>query len=247
MIEMIQGNCMDYMAKCKDNEFDLAITSPPYNMNLRVNQKLDGYCSRQICKEISTKYNNFNDNLTMDEYEYFLDQVISELIRVSKLTFFNIQMITGNKPALFKIIGKYSSYIKELIIWDKGKGQPAIANNVLNSSFELILIFSKNSITRAFDECNFSRGTLDNIWRIDKEKSTDSTHKAVFPKLLIEKILYNFSKHGDKVIDPFMGTGTTAICAHNLKCDFLGIELDQEYYDLACERFKRETAQTTLF
>lgn len=123
-VELLNIDCMEYMAAQPDNSFDLAITSPPYNMNLRVRN--GEYCSRQIVKELSTKYKNYSDNLPMDDYLEFLDETVRELLRVSHTVFFNIQMITGNKPALFKLLGKYAEQVKELIIWDKGIGQPAI-------------------------------------------------------------------------------------------------------------------------
>ncbi|MBX2930418.1 MAG: site-specific DNA-methyltransferase [Chitinophagaceae bacterium] len=59
-------NCLDTLKKMPDNFIDLVITSPPYNMNLRIRN--GQYCSRQIVKEFSTKYDGFDDNLPIDEY-----------------------------------------------------------------------------------------------------------------------------------------------------------------------------------
>ena len=114
LLDIKNIDCMKLMKDYSDGHFDLAITSPPYNMNLRVNSKGNGYCSRQLVKELSTKYNGYDDNLPMEDYEMFLDKILKELTRVSKLVFFNIQMITGNKPALFRLIGKYAEQIKEI-------------------------------------------------------------------------------------------------------------------------------------
>ena len=224
MIELHNIDCMEYMKGLDDNAFDICVTSPPYNMNLRVNSKGDGYCSRQIVKEISTKYAGFDDNLPMQEYEDFICGVASELLRVSKMVFFNIQMITGNKPALFKFFGRFADDIKELIIWDKTKGQPAIGEGVLNSCYELIIVLGGKPITRAFQNPSFSRGTLDNIFRIPAKKSPVNNHQASYPLALTDCILHNFSKKGDKVFDPFLGTGTTAISAHYGGFDFVGCE-----------------------
>jgi DNA modification methylase len=140
-----------------------------------------------------------------------------------------------------------SEHIKELIIWDKGSGQPAIGSGVLNSSFELILVLGGNPITRAFKDPSFDRGKLDNIFRIGKSKATGMDHKASFPILLPETILRNFAVSGQRVFDPFVGTGTTAIAAHYFGVDFVGCELDEDYYKAAKERFNIETAQETLF
>jgi len=238
---------MKLMKDYSDGHFDLAITSPPYNMNLRVNSKGNGYCSRQLVKELSTKYNGYDDNLPMEDYEMFLDKILKELTRVSKLVFFNIQMITGNKPALFRLIGKYAEQIKEIAIWDKGHAQPAIGSGVMNSRYEFILILGDRPITRAFSASKFDRGCLDNLWEIKKQPSSVTGHGASYPVSLVEHILKNFSHAGDCVIDPFLGTGTTAIACHYAGCHFTGSELNTDYFNSSVERIKRETAQQVLF
>lgn len=246
-IKLLNCDCMEYMAALEDNTFDLCLTSPPYNMNLRVNSKGDGYCSRQIVKELSSKYENFHDNLPMDDYEAFLTNTMREILRVSGLVFFNIQMITGNKPALFRFMGNFADQIKELIIWDKCNAQPAIGKGVLNSRYELILVLGDKPITRAFQSPNFERGSLDNIWCIPSKKSRDSNHRASFPLLLAETIIKNFGFTGAKLFDPFLGTGTSAIAAHYGGFDFVGCELDTDYFNAAKDRIKCETAQKTIF
>ena len=97
-------SCLVTLKRIKDNLIDTVITSPPYNMNLRIRN--GKYCSRQIVKELTTKYDNFTDNLDIDEYNKFHSQVLSELLRVSKLVFYNIQLLTGNKRSVFKMIGE---------------------------------------------------------------------------------------------------------------------------------------------
>jgi site-specific DNA-methyltransferase (adenine-specific) len=248
MIKMLNMDCMAYMRTVPDKYFDLAITSPPYNMNLRVNANGDGYCSRQIVKELSSKYKSFADNLPMGDYFEFLKTVVGQLLRVSKIVFFNIQIVTGNKPAVFRLLGEYHDKIKELIVWDKCKAQPAIGCGVLNSGYELIIVFSDEAITRAFKYPAFERGRVDNIWRIPSEPSSDKNHGAPFPRMLVRNILNNFSNPAHKIFDPFLGTGTTAVEAHYFGiAEFVGTELDEDYYKACCERFKNATAQQALF
>ena len=236
---------MELMARYPDKHFDLAITSPPYNMNLRYKTGV-GYFSDQIGKTHSTKYGKYTDNLPMVEYEKFIGSSMDELLRVSDLVFFNIQMITGNKPALFRLLGKYADQMKEVAIWDKGHAQPAIGAGVMNSRYEFILILGDKPATRAFSGANFERGTLDNLWEIRKKPSAVAGHGASYPLGLVEHILANFSKSGNKVIDPFLGTGTTAIACHYAKHHLTACELNGDYYKAACERIERETAQQTF-
>jgi len=246
-IELLNIDCMEYMRGLPDKAFDLCVTSPPYNMNLRVNAKGDGYCSRQIVKELSTKYSNYSDNLPMDDYYIFLSGFIGEALRTSNMVFLNIQMITGNKPAVARAVGDHSQYLKEVIVWDKCVAQPSIAERVLNSQFEFIYVFGGNPIARQFENANFARGTESNVWRIPAEKRALDNHGASFPVALPEKILRLFAKSGDKVFDPFLGTGTTAVAAHYAGADFVGCELDNDYYNAAKQRLEQDTAQLAMF
>jgi site-specific DNA-methyltransferase (adenine-specific) len=247
VVKLLNIDCMEYMRSLPDKSFDLCITSPPYNMNLRINARGDGYCSRQIVKELSTKYENYRDNMPMQDYEKFLSGFIAESVRVSEMVFLNIQQITGNKPAIFNAVAQNSSNLKETIIWDKCVAQPSIADGVLNSQFEFIFVFGGNPIARQFNRCNFAKGAESNIWKIPTEKRAILEHGAGFPLALPKKIIQMFGFDGCKVIDPFLGTGTTAIAAYYAGFDFVGCELDAEYYKSACKRFERETAQQALF
>jgi site-specific DNA-methyltransferase (adenine-specific)/modification methylase len=224
----------------KDDSVDVVITSPPYNMNLRIRN--GKYCSRQIVKEISTKYTEFSDNLPIEEYNDFHTNVLKELLRVSDLIFYNIQIVTGSKRSIFKMIGEFSENLKEIIVWDKGNGQPAMQQQVLNRRTELILVFEKDyPISRQFRKRGeFKRGTLDDLWLIKRGKKVGGeNHGAIFPEELISTIIENFSKEGDIIYDPFMGTGTTAVVAKQLDRKFIGSEISQKYIEIAEERLKK--------
>ena len=230
-------NCLDTLKRIPDNFINLVITSPPYNKNLSI--RYGKYCSRQIVKEFSTKYEGFDDNMPIEEYYAFHLKVLRELLRTSGLIFYNIQIVTGSKRAIFKIIGELSDYLKDIIVWDKGYAQPAMAERVLNRRTELILVFdAKNAISRQFEQVNFNRGTLDDIWQIKRGRKITDTHSAVFPEELVKTIIDNFSSEGDLVYDPFMGTGTTAYVAKALGRNFLGSELTEKYFEIANRRLE---------
>lgn len=211
-------------------------------MNLRVrNGKYVSRCTyKQHTSEFATKYDNYSDDLPIDKYFKLLDDVITECLRVSKLTFFNIQMITGNKIPLLQILGKYAEYVKDIIIWDKLNGIPAMRDGVLNSQFEFIIIFdSEKPYNRMFDNANFNRGTLSNVWKIGRETNKDFSFKASFPEQLVRTILINFTKPHDTVLDPFMGSGTTGVVCAEMDRKFIGIELDSDTYKIAEERINK--------
>lgn len=234
---LINNDCLSAMGNMPDNSVDMILTSPPYNMNLRIRK--GKYCSRQIVKEISTKYSSFDDNLPMDDYYQFNHDILSECLRVSDLVFYNVQILTGNKPALFRLMGAFCENIKELIVWDKINAQPAIGQNVMNSQFEILLVLqNSNPESRSFDTAQFDRGMLSNVWNIKRGKKINKDHGAVFPEELAARVLSNFTHEGATVLDPFMGTGTTGVVAARLGRKFIGIEMDVDYFNGACDRIQ---------
>jgi site-specific DNA-methyltransferase (adenine-specific)/modification methylase len=177
--------------------------------------------------------------MPIDAYNRFHTNVLQELLRVADLVFYNIQIVTGSKRSIFKMIGEFADNLKEIIVWDKGHGQPAMQQQVLNRRSELILVFEKDyPISRQFRKRGkFKRGTLDDLWLIKKGKKVGGkNHGAVFPEKLVLTILDNFSKKGDVIYDPFMGTGTTAVVAKQLKREFIGSEISKKYIDIAEKR-----------
>lgn len=234
-------SCLETLKRIPNNFVDAVITSPPYNMNLRIRK--GEYCSRQIVKELSTKYEGFSDNIPIKEYNAFHTEVLKELLRVSNLVFYNVQIVTGSKRSIFKMIGDFNEKLKDIIVWDKKHAEPAIQSQVLNRRTELILVFENDyPISRQFRSAVFKRGTLNDIWQIGKnrkKKRNDSkTHGAAFPEELVTTILNNFTKAEDIIYDPFLGTGTTAVVAKKLNRRFIGSEILKDYYKIAQKRIR---------
>jgi site-specific DNA-methyltransferase (adenine-specific)/modification methylase len=225
-------SCEETLKRMLDNSIDLVITSPPYNMRNRVRN--NQYMIREKNNVISNKYNYFSDDLPIDEFYNFHKKTLFELLRVSKIICYNFQIVSGSKEVFFKMIGDFSSYIKDIIIWDKGYGEPAIHEKILNSAYEFILILENDNMKgRLINNSYFKRGTMNNLLRINREKSNVKFHTARFSEKLISILLKSFSKENDLVYDPFMGSGTTAkVCIEN-KRNYVGSELIKEYCDMA--------------
>lgn len=227
-------DCLITMNNMEDNFVDYCITSPPYN----------------ISDKSLSKYKDFTDD--MSKYEYFENQkkVIEEMLRITKKhIFYNIQMVSGNKLALHKLIGYFSEYIKEVLIWQK-TGQPAISEKVFNSAFEYIIIFSKDSPDkRIFHDANFNRGTQSNIFKIKNSHSNKyaAIHKAVFPLDLPRYFMQNFGNNNDIWYDPYFGTGTSGLAAVMENKNYIGNDISKEYIKLAENRIKQHTNQKRLF
>lgn len=72
-------------------------------------------------------------------------------------------------------------------------------------------------------------------------------HPTQKPTQLWKKILGYYTKEGDLILDPFMGSFTTAVCCHKMQRHFIGAELDKDYFVLGQERYRKETAQMSIF
>ncbi len=244
-IQLYNRDCMEVINRMEDDSIGITITSPPYNMNLRL--KNGKYCSRQIVKEISNKYKNFSDNLSIDDFYSFHTEILSNLIRVSRLVFYNIGIVTGSKRAFFKMIGHFNEDLKDIVVWDKVRSAPAINPGVLTRRTELILVFSKDAIARTFSPCNFDRGTETDLWKIEPDRRDLEINQARFPLGLPLKIISLFGQKNDVIFDPFLGTGTTGIAAVKMGYDFIGSELDKETFDYAKKSIQEERNQLKLW
>jgi len=189
---------------------------------------------------MSTKYDNFDDNLPIEDFYQLHKSILSEILRVSKIAFYNFQIVTGSKRAFFRMMGDFHEQIKEMVIWDKVNAQPAMQTQLMNSQFEVILVLGDNPISRQFSKCNFDRGTLSNVWAIKRGKKKFKEHRAVFPEELVKQILTNFTDEGDIVYDPFLGTGTTAICCQDMNRKYIGSEMIEKTFELAKKRLDKE-------
>ena len=139
--QIVCGNCLEVIKDWPDKSVDLIVTSPPYNMRLRV---LNGrYVEREKTQHFSKKYNYYDDALSIEEYYQFHFRALEEFLRVAKVIFGNIQIVTGSKEAVFKVIGAFNKQIRDIIVWDKGFGQPAMHDRVLNCCYELILVLDE--------------------------------------------------------------------------------------------------------
>lgn len=238
LIKLYRDDCLIKLNDIETNKREtVIITSPPYNMNLRV--RGTGYAKRgfenSISEKIATKYKNFRDDLPMEVYYTLQKQFLNLSLSKADLIFYNIQMVTGNKVALFKLLGDFCENIKEVIIWDKMLGQPAVRAGCFNSRFEFIFILSSSSPSRrAFDNILFERGKMDNVWQIKVGKHKGM--KAGWPEELVEKIITSFVPNNYTVIDPYMGSGTAGVICKRHSIDFIGIERDEETFKMAEER-----------
>lgn len=237
-------DCSQTLSRMLDKSVDLVVTSPPYNMRTRIRN--GEYTTREKSEHFSKKYKHFDDAMPIDEFYEFHKSIIVELLRVSKIVCYNFQIVTGSKEAFFKIIGDFNRDIKDIIIWDKGNGQPAMHEQVLNRCYEMILILEDDKKAgRVIQNAVFPRGEFDDMIRIGRGKKESDIHGAIFPEKLPFELIKAFSKEGDLIYDPFMGSGTTAVVCEKTNRNWIGSEISKEYCQIIEQRL--EPLRNNLF
>ena len=123
--------------------------------------------------------------------------MLTKLLQVSPIVFYNIQVVTGSKRAFFKLIGEFSDYLKDIVIWDKKNAQPAMQTGVLNRQSELILIFENDTnqaISRQFNKniAQFRRGELGDVWQIGRGTTGTKSNKIKHVRLFLKNLLKQY-------------------------------------------------------
>jgi DNA modification methylase len=218
----------DQVAKLMNGEkADIAFTSPPYNA---------GTTPTELKMNKKSKYANNNDDKDEREYLNLLIDFTNNTLLFSEYSFVNIQSLAGNKTSLIDFLYQMKSFYADTIIWQKLNAQPAMAENVLNSQFEYIHIFSHKA-NRSIGTKKF-RGTLSNILEISKQTNNEvKSHNATFSVDFANYFVSNFSEKS--IIDLFLGTGTTMVAAHQLKRKCYGAELEPKYCQVIIDRMKK--------
>lgn len=125
-------------------------------------------------------------------------------------------------------------------------------NNFDLPTSEYFIIWDKvNPPTFSFAMCEMAWTNCKKPAKIftynSQNESNDRIHPTQKPVALYEWLLTNYAKQGDRILDTHLGSGSSRIAAYNLGFDFVGCEIDKEYFDKQEERFARHTAQTSLF
>jgi len=235
------------MKELPDNSVHLMITSPPYN----------------VSKE-------YDEDLSLKEYLQLLENVFKETYRVlvnGGRACINVANL-GRKPYI-----PLSDYISKMmidigfnmrgeIIWNKAaSASPSTAwgswqsasNPILRDIHEYILVFSKGDYKRekgkkenTISKEQFMEWTK-SIWTINAESAKKIGHPAPFPEELPYRLIQLYSFKGDIVLDPFMGSGTTAVAALKTDRKFVGYDISKEYIALAEKRVEPLLKQTKIF
>jgi len=180
------------------------------------------------------------DDRTAEAYGELLRGFTQLALERSGCVAVNLQMLTGNKVAVVRYLNAFLDHLVDVAIWNKGHGAPAVAHNVMNAGFELVLFFSpaKNP-PRAIPGAQF-QGTVSNVYNgpPQRDREVSELHAATFPIHLPEWVLESFEASGHGIVyDAFLGSGTTLIAAAKLGRRCFGMELSPAYVDVIRKRW----------
>lgn len=215
----------------------ITITSPPYNAGK------EGWLGSG-----ESKYEGDADDKDWRDYCEFLSSFTRLHLGKCCYLFINIQMLRGNKLALIEFLHTFMFNVADIIVWDKETAQPAMAENILNSQFEFILVLKEDTpANRKVGTKNF-RGTVSNVYRGPPQRGNEhaAVHSATFPMHLPEFVIGNFTQADEVVFDPFLGLGTTLVACEQMGRTCYGMELDPGYLELTCKRWEKLTGKSRV-
>ncbi len=222
--------CTIYLGDCREvlphlPRARMLLSSPPYNVGK--NGMKDG--SGRQC---SDKYRGLSDELEAS----LLDALSSAS---TDIRFVNVQMLSANRITIIRWLSRHESTFKDCIIWGKSNPPPQIEPGVLNSAHEYVFAFGDDGL-RKFDKCEW-QGTVSSVfWCPVNSNKFAAFHGAVFPDALAQFFISTFSSIGDTVVDGCMGLGTTLRAAKDLHRHSIGVEINEEYCEIAARRLQQE-------
>ena len=224
-------DCLVGMKRIPDKSVDLVVTDPPY---------LLGTTGGGMYKQSDKRY--VKELQEANIVDGFSTNILDEMCRVMKAI--NICIFCSQKQIIplleYFVNEKYCNY--NILSWHKSNPIPACGNKYITDT-EFVLFFREKGV-----KIYGTTETKKTYWITplnisDKHKYGHPTCK---PENIVDCLIQNHSKEGDLVLDPFMGSATTAVCAIRKNRHFIGFELNKEYYDKACERIRNEQAQLKL-
>ena len=238
--QILCGDILDVMRRIPDGAVDLVITSPPYNLkNSTGNGMKDGRGGKWANAALQKGYSHHHDCMPHEEYVQWQRDCLSEMLRVIPdhgAIFYNHKWRVQNGLLQDRqdIVAGFP--VRQIIIW-KRKGGLNFNPGYFLPTYEVIYLIAKPNF-----KLNPKANGAGDVWEFTQEMKND--HPAAFPVSLINRIIS--STEAQTVLDPFIGSGTTAISAMNFGRNFIGIDVSPTYCEAARERIERQAAQINL-
>ena len=221
-IDLRQGDCLKLMKDIPDGSVDLIVTDPPYQISIS-GAVIYKQSDKQYIKELS------------DMKDGFSEKILDELCRVMKKI--NVYFFCSQKQIipLLDYFAKGKQCNWNILSWHKTNPVPACGNKYLTDT-EFILFFRERGV-KVYGQFDTKR-----TWYATPLNQSDKkkyNHPTVKPQLIVTNLILNSSQYGEIILDPFMGSGTTGVACANTNRNFIGIELDEKYFQIAKERIAK--------
>lgn len=255
--QIFNNECIEGMKSLDDNSIDLIIADPPYNLSKGNNLQWDN------SEELSGLGGNWNkvmqdwDNYTFDDYLQFTREWLTQAKRILKPTGSMWIFGTYHNIGIINVICQQLGIeIINEVIWYKRNAFPNLSGRRLTASHETILWCNKGGKKREYyfdyeysKNGNFSNDQLKSegkqmrtVWDIPNNKEkyelAYGKHPTQKPVSILKRIVRLTSKKGDIMLTPFAGSGSECIAAKATGRNYIGFEIDKEYYDLANTRLE---------
>jgi site-specific DNA-methyltransferase (adenine-specific) len=216
LIDLRLGDCLEVMKDIPDGSIDLIVTDPPYLMNYKTGRR-------------KNKNHDFCSVILNDDNQQVVKEYIKECYRILKNNAAMYMFCNANKIDVFKQeVEKYFT-LKNIIIWVKNNHTAGDLKAQFSKKTEMILLANKG-------RREFNGERLTDVWEFARVSGKKQLHQNQKPVELLEQCILKHSNPGDVVFDGFMGSGSTGIACLNTGRKFIGIELDENYFNIAKER-----------
>lgn len=219
MHKLLHGDCLELMKKIPDNSIDLIVTDPPYLIRYKTNYRKDK--NHDFCSEI------LNDN----NYDC-ISNYIKECYRILKNDTAMYMFCNCDRVDFFKQQLEQAGFIiKNMIIWVKNNWTAGDLKAQFGKQYEIIFLVNKG---RKY----FNGKRITDVWNFDRVAGKNQLHQNQKPVDLLEQCILKHSNENDVVFDGFMGSGSTGVACFNTNRNFIGIELNEDYYNIAKNRIE---------
>ena len=218
--ELWQGDCLELMKNIPDGSVDLVLTDTPY---------LCDYSRHDSKSRFSKKIANDENN---SANEGMIERYLQECFRIMKDNTAIYCFCNYKKIDFFKQqIEKSGFNLKNIIIWDKQRNGMGDLSTTFGYSYEFIIFASKG-------QPKIRGKRISDVWQFARVKPKEQEHQNQKPIDLLKQAIEKSSNENAVVFDGFMGSGSTGVACVNTNRRFIGIELDEGYFNIAQKRIE---------
>ena len=233
---IINANCLEAFKQIEDDSVNLILTDPPYNLGL--------FMKNRATNLKAMRPNFFGaagwDDLDFEEWKKSMDKMFEECARVSCVGASMIMFMSIIKvETIINIAEKHGFYYKTTGIWHKQNPMPRNMNLHFINSTEAWIYFIYKKRTSTFNNKGKAVHDFFETSVTPAGEKKFGKHPTQKPVALLETFVELLSNEGEVVFDPFMGSGSTGVACVNTNRNFIGIELDEGYFNIVKERIEK--------